>query len=287
MNNYIYIFLPVHNRKNVTYRFISCLKSQTYENYHLLLIDDGSSDGTAEMVSRHIARLTVLKGIGEWWWTGSLQQGCNWLKERNVSPSDMVLIINDDTEFDPDFLKTAVSLLDRNSRTLILAQYYNRESQKAVETGITADWRKLTFEIARSPERINCLSTRGLFLRAGDLFETGCFYPRLLPHYASDYEFTMRALRKGMRLITDPTLKLWYDRKKTGYRHFGNDPFWVSVKKLFSIKAVANPFVLTVFIALSCPWRFKLISWLRVWKRTASQIVKFGLTSKHKPLQRE
>jgi hypothetical protein len=60
------------------------------------------------MVSRHIARLTVLKGTGEWWWTGSLQQGCNWLKERNVSPSDMVLIINDDTEFGPDFLNTAV-----------------------------------------------------------------------------------------------------------------------------------------------------------------------------------
>jgi len=271
----IYILLPVHNRKEVTIKFVACLNAQTYKNYHLILIDDGSKDGTEEMVRNNIAALTVLKGNGNWWWTGCLQQGYKWIREHSVPLSDVVLIINDDTEFDVAFLESAIRLLSRNNKTLILSQCLDRETGAVTETGVAADWRRLTFDIATAPHKINCLSTRGLFMRVSDLFEIGGFHARLLPHYASDYEFTMRARRRGMELITDPSLRLWFDKKTTGYRHFGTDPFCVFIKKLFSIKSVANPFVWTAFIALACPWKFKIINWLRVWKRTAAQITIF------------
>lgn len=269
----IYILLPVHNRKEVTIKFVACLNAQIYKNYHLILIDDGSKDGTEEMVRNNIASLTVLKGKGNWWWTGCLQQGYKWIREHSVPLSDVVLIINDDTEFEVDFLENALRLLSCNKKTLILSQYFDREAPAVIETGVTVDWRRLAFDIATVPERINCLSTRGLFLRVSDLFEIGGFHARLLPHYASDYEFTIRARRKGLRLMTDPALKLWFDKNTTGYRHFEAEPFWCSMKKLFSKKSVANPVVWTVFVGLSCPWRWKPINWLRVWKGAASYAV--------------
>ena len=55
---FCYILLPVHNRREITQKFIECLKSQTYQNYKLVLIDDGSSDGTAAMVQSQISDLT-------------------------------------------------------------------------------------------------------------------------------------------------------------------------------------------------------------------------------------
>ena len=68
----LYILLPVHNRRETTRRFLECLRAQTFQDYHLLLIDDGSTDGTAEMAREFISTLTVLGGSGDWWWAGSL-----------------------------------------------------------------------------------------------------------------------------------------------------------------------------------------------------------------------
>ncbi|MCK5537931.1 MAG: glycosyltransferase family 2 protein, partial [Bacteroidales bacterium] len=38
----IYIILPVHNRKKITEKFIKCLVKQTYQDFKLILVDDGS-----------------------------------------------------------------------------------------------------------------------------------------------------------------------------------------------------------------------------------------------------
>ena len=78
----ILIILPVHNRRATTALFIRCLRAQTYTNWHLLLIDDGPTDGTADMVRSEISKLTVLCGIGSWWWAGALHQGYRWLGAR-------------------------------------------------------------------------------------------------------------------------------------------------------------------------------------------------------------
>lgn len=64
--------------------------------------------------------------------------------------------------------------------------------------GVYADLKKLTFRQAKTKDEINCLSTRGLFLRVKDFKKIGGFYPKLLPHYLSDYEFTIRAYKKSL-----------------------------------------------------------------------------------------
>ena len=60
----IYILLPVHNRREITRDFIDCLVTQTCQNYHLVLIDDGSTDGTDQMVRERVENLTVIRGNG-------------------------------------------------------------------------------------------------------------------------------------------------------------------------------------------------------------------------------
>ncbi len=264
MTEKVYILLPVYNRREITHRFIECLKNQAWKNYHLLLIDDGSTDGTEEMVRSLIPSLTVIRGRGDWWWAGSLQEGYRWLKARNVFPEDMVLIINDDTEFDSDFLETGVSILRQIRDTLLLAQCYSRVNEQLLDAGVHVDWKKLSFTQASGPNEINCLSTRGLFMRVGDFLKIGGFYPRLLPHYASDYEFTIRANRKCLRLATDPRLRLRLDETSSGYHRIDAGSFIEFVRKYFSMKAPGNPFVLAAFVILACPPRWKLINMSRI-----------------------
>jgi len=265
MKEKIYILLPVHNRRDLTRRFLECLKAQTFQDYHLVLIDDGSTDGTEEMVCDNIKELTVIKGQGDWWWAGSLQKGYEWLKSNNIPSTDLALIINDDTEFEADFLEKALNILSQRKKTLLLALCYSRRTKQLLEGGVHANLKWLFFRDATMREQINCLSTRGLFLRVSDFLEIGGFFPRLLPHYLSDYEFTIRAHRRGMRLMTDPSLKIWVDERSTGYHQFTGEPLGSLLKKYFSKKSAANPAAWSAFVILACPWPWKIINLLKVW----------------------
>lgn len=263
----IYILLPVHNRKATTERFIGCLTAQTFANWHLVLIDDGSTDGTADMVRSQISDVTVIRGKGNWWWGGALHQGYRWLRQQNAKPDDIVLIINDDTEFAPDFLDAALHAL--KPRSLLLAGLYNLATHDFVEAGVHWNPWSLTFAGVKTETDINCFSTRGLFLRVGDMLEIGGFHPVLLPHYLSDYEYTIRARRKGYTLTVAPAVWLYYDEMLTGTHNENQMPLVRLLKASLSKKSTFNPIYWTSFVLLACPIRYIPIGLARVWWRCA------------------
>ena len=212
----LYILLPVHNRRDQTEAFINCLTAQTYRNHHLILIDDGSTDGTAELVQERIPSATILKGQGNWWWAGGLQRGIDWLHKASIEDRDIVLMINDDVTFDPYFLEKGAELLSQHPKTLIHSFATGNKTGRIANAGVKADLKKLKFEVTTSDEETNCLATMGLFMRFEDLKQIGGFYPQLLPHYLSDYEFTIRAHRKGLQLLASPELKILLNEDSTG-----------------------------------------------------------------------
>jgi GT2 family glycosyltransferase len=260
----IYIILPVHDRRATTERFARYLVKQAYRDWHLVLIDDGSQDGTADAVRSIIPDVTVLRGPGYWWWGGSLQHGFLWLKQQRPHPKDIVLLINDDTQIEPNFLSNATRKLE--PRSLLLAQQYTLSARKLVEVGVNFDWARFTHATTLNAEEINCHPTRGLFMYAKDLIELGGFYPKLLPHYLSDYEFTMRARRKGYALTTDPSVRLFYDERKTGVRSFQDLNFLQRLQLAFSKRYMLNPIYQSNLVLLACPRRLVLLNLARVWK---------------------
>jgi GT2 family glycosyltransferase len=239
------------------------------------------------MVRGEIEPVTVIRGDGDWWWAGSLQQGYEWLKTHEATWRDVALIINDDTEFASDFLEKGLAILRQHERTLLLAQCFDRDTGQRIDTGRQVNWRRLSFDQAVTLDQINCFTTRGLFLRVADFLNTGGFHPRILPHYLSDYEFTIRAHRKGLKLLSDPSLVICVDNNATGYHEVKNMTFGTYLKN-FSRKSAANPFTWTAFITLACPWPWKLIHLIRVWENSARtlisslarSIIKSGMTSK-------
>ncbi|WP_436488068.1 glycosyltransferase family 2 protein [Chitinophaga sp. ARDCPP14] len=265
MNPRVYIILPVHNRKEITRTFILCLLKQTYQHYHLILVDDGSVDGTAEMVRSYLPDATILTGTGDWWWGGSLQQGYNWIKKYVTEKNAVVLIENDDVEFEPDYLQKGVELITRVPDTLLLSQAYGKQSGKLIDLGVLADWRKMTFDQATCVEEINCLSTRGLFMTVGSFMKTGGFRPLLLPHYGSDYEFTIRARRRGLRLASDETVKILMNEETTGIHGLKEKSLRKYLKKIFSKRATGNPVYFSSFILLSCPAHLIPYNLFKVW----------------------
>lgn len=278
ITNKIYIILPVYNRRETTQEFIECLLAQTYQNYHLILVDDGSTDGTEDMVRSKVRSLTVIRGQGDWWWAGGLQQGINWIHQNNVKESDIVLMANDDITFDQFFLEKAVNSLNNQPHSLLITQVFGVESGRLFSMLSKANVNNLTFTKANSPEEINCCDTRALFLKYADLVRVGNFHPRFLPHYLSDCEFTLRASRKGIKILIHNDLKAFIDEKIqfTEAKYFENASFPDFISRCFSNKYPCNPLAWSSFAILVSPKQLIPLNLLRVWKGAIYRIVGYG-----------
>ena len=265
-----YVILPVHNRKDITELFIKSLTKQLDKDFKLILIDDGSTDGTSDMVHSYIPDCVVLRGQGDLWWGGALHQGFLWIKE-NITDGN-VLLINDDTVISEDFLQKGSDLLKHNENTLFLAQAYDKNNNH-VDSGVHVDWENLTFNQAKNENEINCLSTRGLFLKVSDFLDIGGFHPTILPHYLSDYEFTIRAYNKGYKLRIDKDLKLVFDTEATGSHKIIFENYFNYLKKFFSKKYPNNPVYFTSFLMLACPRKYVVKNILRIFFRGIVRLV--------------
>lgn len=275
----IYILLPVHNRKQITQAFVECLRLQTFTDYHLVLVDDGSNDGTADMVREFIPDVTVIQGTGNWWWAGSLQRGINWLKASEASDTDLVLMINDDVTFEPYYLAAAVSVFADKGGVLLLSKFSCNHGETIEETGVVAHLKRLSFRTATPGEKINCLSTRGLFIRYVDIKKIGNFHTRLLPHYLSDYEYTIRAEKRGMRCETSDSVFLCPKLDATGYHDFEEATFIKFLRNYFSIKSSVNPIYLSVFVILAVPRSWALLNLGRIWYQAAKILSRQAVVS--------
>jgi GT2 family glycosyltransferase len=276
---HIHIILPVHNRSAVTKNVIDCLNRQSYRKFRIIVVDDGSTDGTSEMIKSVFPDSIFIYGSGNWWWGGSLQQGYKWLKKNNIPREDIVLIMNDDCTFENDFLQTAVDIMQEKNQAVLLPYAYSMQTGELIDKGVIIDYRTFTFRMPKENEPINCMSTRGLFLRMEHLRTIGGFRPIWLPHYFSDYEFTIRAGRKGFELISDKRLRLYMNEVTTGFGDVVKNESGF-LKTYFSKKYTDHPLYTFNFIMLTFPFPYNFKFGFRVMKNTLSTLVRHFLSRK-------
>ena len=273
----LYIVLPVHNRAPVTSRFLSDLDKQTHSDYQLVLVDDGCTDRTVDIARETLPQLLhVLTGDGQLWWAGALQMAYAYLLAKGLSNDDAVLLINDDVRIAADFLSCGLAALRAHPGSCIQAVGVDPANGQ-LDHGAMADTRRLSFRAARQGEAPNCLSTRGLLMSGKTFAASGGFRPRWLPHYLSDYEFTIRLARQGTRLLTDPSFTLVADHTTTGEQVFAGGSLRAYVTHSLSNRAMYNPKHWSALALLICPFWIAPIVAARIWAGFVLRGIKIAL----------
>ena len=251
----LYVVTAVHNRYKITEAFIDLLLKQTYKDIQLILVDDGSTDGTAEMVKCKMPSAIILKGNGKLWWGGSLHKAYKWICSNDeIKDSDYIMFSNDDVKFENDYIEKAISILEEKSKILLVGYGVSMQTGKQVDGAVQFDFPDVINNVVNREEAYgNCASTRSLFFRVGDFKCIGGFHPVLLPHYGSDYEWTIRASKKGYKIYCTDKLQYGVDEDTTGIKQR-------KLKAFFSKRAVSNPFYKINFAILAAPVGRKFLS---------------------------
>ena len=129
----IYIIIPVHNRKVLTLACLENLKANDdLQKYHVIVVDDGSSDRTATEVKENYPEVIVLQGDGNLWWTGAIALGMEYANQQGATH---FIWLNDDCLTELNTLELLVDFLQEHPNSIVGAACNEAESGLLVETG--------------------------------------------------------------------------------------------------------------------------------------------------------
>ena len=124
----IYSLVPVHNRKSVTLRCLAALDRQVdLPKLTIVVIDDGSTDGTSEAIQAEYPQVVVLKGSGNLWWTGAIRMGMEYAYSQGAN---FFIWLNDDTLPSPETLSLLIHHCSSGVKCIATAQCYASEHFK-------------------------------------------------------------------------------------------------------------------------------------------------------------
>lgn len=245
---HISILVPVFNGLNFTIKCIERLKElTTKDTYEIIVIDDGSVDGTGDWLSENHSDVTILKGDGSLWWSGSINTGVDYVISKEKS--DYILWWNNDIEPAEDYFEQIEKVIPKISDKIVAgSKIYDLDSKQIWGMGGKFNVRsgkkyQIAYFVEDSSEynkeiSVDWLPGMGTLAHVEIYKKVGLIDNANFPQYHGDLDFTLRAKNLSFEVIVYPELRIYNDTKSTGLKSKNT---WKDVKaSLVSIKSLYN-----------------------------------------------
>jgi GT2 family glycosyltransferase len=249
MNSEIVVLIPVFNALHHT---IKCLDSLTAminklsspKVIEIIVIDDGSTDGTEMWMEANYPQITILKGDGNLWWSGSINAGIRHVLSN--SQSEYILWWNNDILPSQDYFEKLLQIVTSEDVMIGGSKIYYAGRQNIVwSMGGVFDTRSgkkymigmgepdnSSFDVVTEADWLPGMGTlihRSVFEKIGLVDEVN------FPQYHGDSDFTFRATLAGYKIKVYPELKIWNDKSNSGLMH--NNSYKLLIRSLKDIKS--------------------------------------------------
>ncbi len=191
------IVIPVHNRKAHT---LHCLRALAWchelPEWRVVVVDDASTDGTAEEIARTFPRVEVVAGSGDLFWTGGIVAGMRRGLELGATE---FLWLNDDTETTEAAIRRLVEQVRTHPKQVLGAS--------PTLDGVPSAFSSLGGKgmTAKPGEKVRVDVLAGYLVAFSRAVVDTIGLPNMerFPHYAGDSDFTRRAHNVGFELWLD------------------------------------------------------------------------------------
>lgn len=197
------VIVPTYNGEKKIATLLNALQVQTYQDFELIIIIDGSTDNTTTVIKNFESRFRKIKSVVQ------ENLGRSTVRNRGAQEAsgNLLIFFDDDMEPFPDSIEKHVqfhlnheaSILCGNPLELPSKSKTDIQNYKALQT---IKWTK------HFAQGINVISSESPFLTAANMslkktlfYQLGCFDERLTD--IEDLEFAKRALKKNIPIYFD------------------------------------------------------------------------------------
>ena len=235
---------------------LDSLKDLHYTNFQTVLVDNGSVDGSGEKLKSEFPEIELLSSIENVGFTGGNNLGIQWALDHLF---DQVLLLNNDTLVEPDFLNPLVSFLEQNPDYGAVQPKIMLEAERDKlwnAGGGYFRWLEMTWSIGIGQldkgqfdqEKDTPWITGCAFLvSSAAIRQAGMLDNRFFAYY-EDVEWSFRIKKSGFRLRYLPQSKIYHvaggSSKKTKTKEGIIPPiihFYRTRNHLFLIRSHSSP----------------------------------------------
>ncbi len=261
----VVVLILSYNGKYLLDDAISSYLQNGYSNYEILVIDNGSSDGTEEYVNNNFEKVFVSRLEKNQGYSGGFNFGLN--IAFNEMDADYALITNNDVIADKDIISELVKVAVTDDKIGFTTGkvYFNEKKDTLQTVGMSYDPVRLNgghignaeVDKGQYDEVTERYFADDVFTMVNkNLYKEIGGYDTEFVLQAEQFDWQMRAKQKGYKIMFTPHAKLWHKESMTIGRH--------SPTKLYY--DARNPMI--VLMKYTEPIDFRKYFWLHLKKDT-------------------
>jgi glycosyltransferase involved in cell wall biosynthesis/GT2 family glycosyltransferase len=207
---------PVFNRRELTLDCLRTLFESDLEglDLHCIVVDDGSSDGTAAAIAKSYPQVEIIIGDGTLWYSEGTNVG---IRSALLRDPDYMLLYNNDSRFPPDALKNLVACAERHPSSLVGAvlldwdhpdRIFQVGTQWQTGYGGWRTWSRQTVaDLPDGPFAVETIVGNCMLVPAQAIRDCGLMKSEAMPNFG-DAELSARMRKSGWRLLIDPSVRI-------------------------------------------------------------------------------
>jgi GT2 family glycosyltransferase len=206
---------------NLCHDTIECVESvlkATYPNFSILIVDNGSTDDSVQVLSERFPDLPLLQLPENRYYAG----GNNAAIAQAISAgADYIMLLNNDTVVHPDFLNSLVDAMNKDSSLAAVGGivYFYGEDKLIQSTGEYINFRSgYTYTLGHRdkdlnqfayPRKVDYITGAAILIRSAVLKTIGLLDEHLML-YCEETDWCLRARTKGYRVMFTPNSKVFH-----------------------------------------------------------------------------
>lgn len=247
------VIIPSWNGEKLLKTCLSSLKKQSFNNFEVIMVDNGSTDGSVDYIRKYFPEVKIIQLKKNFGFARAVNEGIR------KSVGKYIFLLNNDTEINKDCLKFLVMDIQKKKVEFVVPKFldfYQRDILELAGNSFVIDAVGHLYSTAIGKKDSQKFSISGFtFLAPGG----GCLFQKLLFEkvglfdedyflYLEDADFSLRAQLAGFKGWYEPKAKIYHikmatsskNTKLVNYLVFRN--MMITVLKNYPLKLILTNF---------------------------------------------
>ncbi|MBI2816699.1 MAG: glycosyltransferase [Acidobacteria bacterium] len=237
------IVIPNWNGKELLAKFLPSIVEATSEQDEIIVVDNASTDGSAEFLRQRFPRVRVIQTERNLGFGGGSNLGIQAARNR------IAVLLNNDMRVTPDFLRP---LLDGFTDPAVFAVssqiFFSDPSRRREETGLISGRFEKGFVRVRHEVDPDIPTLYPTFYAGGGstaydrekFLELGGFDSLFEPFYLEDTDLSYGAWRRGWKVFYQPASHVFHEHRATIGKHYSRAAILAYLQKNYALMVWKN-----------------------------------------------